>query len=207
MLNQELDEQKLFTTRQTSRIEQLELELTEMTNRLQSGAGSEAAQKRNDRMKQMLEKSSSLYAELQTRYQAVSQELEEEKQQRLRVGRPDKVLILSDEEEIVLNDNQTFSIGPLSAHPKAVLVRDLRHRKTGVKEGRPRDPTMSESQVRQYLRAAMLEFFVGDSSAQQRLIPVVLGVLECSQEQITAAQRGFAEGRQIIAKAESIFGL
>ena len=53
--------------------------MTDLTNRLQSGIGSEAAQRRNERMKQMLEKSNTLYAELDTKYQMVCEELEQEK--------------------------------------------------------------------------------------------------------------------------------
>jgi hypothetical protein len=207
MLNQELEEQRVFSARQTARIEQLELELTEMTNRLQSGAGSEAAQKRNERMKQMLERSSALYADLQTRYQKLSQDLEDEKQRNSKIGRPERMIILSDEECVTLNDDRTFTIGPILPQPKTVIVQDLRHRHTANKDPKLKDGGAAEALLKVYLRGVLLEFFIGDASAQHRLIPVILQLLECSPEQITAAQRGYAEGRQIIAKAASMLGL
>ena len=83
-LENSIKETNDFSTQQQERIAQLEAELTEITNRLQSGVGSEAAQKRNERMKQMLEKSNILYAELQEKYQKACLDLEEEKSKQLR---------------------------------------------------------------------------------------------------------------------------
>jgi hypothetical protein len=206
MLNQELEDKNAFIARQTERVEQLELELTEMSNRLQSGAGSEAVQKRNERMKQMVEKSSSLYADLQTRYRQVCADLEEEKRKKSRPGVPEKVVILSDEEALTLQNNGTYEIAPpLRHYPKTVIVQDFR---SGSGDAKTKDSAPGgQPLLKVYLRGVLLEFLIAEASTQMQLIPVILSLLDCSPEQIAAAQRGFAEGKQIIAKAAMALGL
>jgi hypothetical protein len=202
-LNQELEEKAAFTARQTARIEQLELELTEMSNRLQSGAGSDAAQRRTERVNQLLERSNGLYAELHTRYQQVCADLEAERRRQAAPGRPERAVIVSDDEAIILCDNSTFRKCLAAQVPKGVATQDCR-----LKATRAREPAgVGESLLKVYLKGVLLEFFIGDSSTQNGLIPVILQLLECTPEQITAAQRGFAEGRQIIAKAAAALGL
>jgi hypothetical protein len=201
-LTQELEEKNAFITRQTERVEQLELELTEMSNRLQSGAGSEAVQKRSERMKQMVEKSSTLYAELQARYRQACAELEDERRKKAKPVTPEKVILLSDEEAVIFFNNKTYEIAPPAKHyPKGVVVNDFRN--GTVKETAPTGQPLFKS----YLKRVFLEFLIADAGTQTQLVPVVLALVDCSPEQITAAQRGFAEGKQIIAKAAMALGL
>ncbi|KAK8887910.1 hypothetical protein M9Y10_038969 [Tritrichomonas musculus] len=218
-----------FSTRQQERISQLEAELTEITNRLQSGVGSEAAQKRNERMKQMLEKSNVLYAELQTKYQKACSDLEEEKAKQLRnlnKRSPKSILVLKDNEAISLYDNGTYEIGPYlssDSYPPNVPIQDFRSNRNENNSGHISVRSLSSGSLGQhsnssenqaskqpllkvYLKRVLLEFFIGDAATQQRLIPVILQLLDCTNEQITAAQRSYAEGRQIISKATSAFG-
>ncbi|OHT01808.1 hypothetical protein TRFO_07362 [Tritrichomonas foetus] len=209
-LENDLKETNSFSSRQAERITQLEEELTEISNRLQSGVGSEAAQKRNERMKQMLERSNILYAELQTKYQKICSELEEEKSKHLRKPNPQKVVIVSNDEAITLNDDQSYSIGPtMDSYPSNVTVQDVRRQNMHASNVHQNNEAQNVNQpvLKLYLKRVLLEFFIGDSNTQQRLIPVVLQLLDCTPEQITAAQRSYAEGRQIISKATSAFGL
>ena len=202
-LEQELAGKAQFVARQTERIEQLESDLADLTNRLQSGVGSEAAQKRNERMKQMLEKSNVLYAELQTKYQKVCQDLEVEKQKRTK-GKPSRLVVLSDEETVTLNDDGTYEIGPTTAFkPPGVDVFDARQAQ--AKAARTKEAEQPLLKV--YLRQVLTEFFIADTSTQVTLIPVILQLLECTPEQIQAAQRSFADGKQIFSKATSALRL
>lgn len=199
-LNNELEENRAFSASQAQRITQLEEELTELTNRLQSGVGSEAAQKRNERMKQMLERSNILYAELQTKYQRLNSELESEKHKQKKIPKPERVIITNNAEAITLNDDNTYDIGtPYSSYPKGIQVTDLRKRQT-TGEKNQADAASNPNILKVYLKQVLLEFFIGDSSTQNRLIPVALQLLDCSSDQIIAAQRSYAEGRQIISK-------
>jgi hypothetical protein len=202
-LAQEIEDKNAFITRQTERIEELELEITEMSNRLRTGAGSEAAQKRSERMRQMVERSSALYADLQTRYRQVCSDLEDERKKKSASGTPKRVIVLSDHEALTLNNNGTFAPREAARHlPPDVVVHDLRGRGRQAKAQEPPE----ESLLKVYLRGVLLEFFIADSATQHRLVPVMLQLLDCSPEQIAAAQRGFAEGKQIIAKAAAALG-
>ena len=203
-LNQELEGKTQFAARQADRISQLESDLAELTNRLQSGVGSEAAQKRNERMKQMLEKSNVLYAELQTKYQKVCQDLDTEKQKRSHRGKPIKFVVLSDEETAALNDDGTYEFIPTSRFRQpGVDVVDMRQaRAHSEKEKQAEQPLLKV-----YLRQVLTEFFIADTTTQVTLIPVVMQLLECTPEQIQAAQRGFADGKQIFTKATSALRL
>lgn len=228
-LENSIKETNDFSARQQERISQLEAELTELTNRLQSGVGSEAAQKRNERMKQMLEKSNILYAELQEKYQKACADLEEEKARQLRnlsKRSPKKLIILKDDEAISLYDDGTYEIGPYlssDSYPPNIIVQDFRvNRKEKGNErasirsvstgalaqhaNSSENPASKQPLLKVYLKRVLLEFFIGDAATQQRLIPVILQLLDCTEEQITAAQRSYAEGRQIISKATSVFG-
>jgi hypothetical protein len=198
-LTQEIEDKSAFASRQTERIEQLELDITEMANRLQSGAGSEAAQKRSERMKQMVERSSALYADLQTRYRQVCADLEAERAQKAWAGVPKRAIVLSDREAITLFDNGTFSVAEALPRAPGLAVVDLR----GGKESKDAGADL----LKVYIRGVLLEFFIADSAMQHQMIPVILQLLECPPEQIAAAQRGFAEGKQIIAKAAAALGL
>ena len=203
-LDNDLKETNSFSAKQAERITQLEEELNEISNRLQSGVGSEAAQKRNERMKQMLERSNVLYAELQTKYQKVCTELEEEKSKHLKKPTPQKVLIISDDEAITLFNDGSYSSGPvLDNFGDNILVQDVRHNMVNSHS----DPSsVAQPVLKVYLKRVLLEFFIGDGSTQERLIPVILQLLDCTPDQITAASRSYAEGRQIISKATSAFG-
>lgn len=228
-LENSIKETNDFSTAQQERIAQLEAELTEITNRLQSGVGSEAAQKRNERMKQMLEKSNILYAELQEKYQKACLDLEEEKSKQLRnlnKRSPKSIIVLKDDEAISLYDDGTYETGPflsLDSYPSNITIQDFRmdqnenisHRvsirsvSTGAlaqHANSPDNPAAKQPLLKVYLKRVLLEFFIGDATTQQRLIPVILQLLDCTDEQITAAQRSYAEGRQIISKATSAFG-
>ena len=213
-LNKELEEQQAFSSKQSERITQLEQELKDLTERLQNGSGSETAQKKIDRLKQMLDRSQTLYAELQTKYQQTYQDLTEEKNKHRAVPIPTSVLILSDDEAITLNENNTFSIGnPQDHYPESVNVRRLRSIRGRSSSNEYLSQTSqknnegSQNLLKIYLKKVLLEFFVGDASTQLKLIPVILNLLECNQEQILAAQRSYAEGRQIISKAAAVLGL
>jgi hypothetical protein len=70
-----------------------------------------------------------------------------------------------------------------------------------------RQASAGQPLLKVYLRGVLLEFLIADASTQMQLIPIVLSLLDCTPEQITAAQRGFAEGKQIIAKAALALGL
>ena len=197
-LEQELAGKAQFVARQTERIEQLESDLADLSNRLQSGVGSEAAQKRNERMKQMLEKSNVLYAELQTKYQKVCQDLEVEKQKRAKAGKPARLVVLSDEETVTLNDDGTYEVGPTTAfRPPGADVFDARQAQAKA----AREKQAEQPLLKVYLRQVLTEFFIADTSTQVTLIPVILQLLECTPEQIQAAQRSFADGKQIFSKA------
>ena len=205
-LNKELESEKNFSQKQSERISKLEDELTDLTNRLQSGVGSEAAQKRNERMKQMLEKSNTLYAELDTKYQKVCEELEQEKAKQRRIGRAKRVIILKSKEAITLNDDNTYSIGePQQIYPDSVTVTDTtKETETTQKQS---SQNADSNVLKVYLKRVLLEFFIGDSGTQNRLIPVILSLLDCGNDQIIAAQRSFAEGRQIISKAAAALNI
>lgn len=205
-LDKEIEEQRNFNAKQTERISQLEKELDDLTMRLQSGVGSEAAQKRNERMKQMLEKSNELYAELETKYHAVCDELEQEKAKQRRIGRPKQIILLK-KHAITLNDDNTYSTGePQQVYPSGVTVIDTN------KESAPSDKhnvgqSADVNVLKIYLKRVLLEFFIGDSQTQNRLIPVILSILDCSNDQMVAAQRSFAEGRQLISKAAAALNI
>lgn len=229
-LENNIKEMNSFSTQQQERINKLEEELNELNHRLQSGVGSEAAQKRNERMKQMLERSNVLYAELQTKYQKACSDLEEEKTKhinKLNNRQPQRIIVLKDSEAITLNDDGTYEMGPfLSAesYPSNVSIQDLRNnpnanntrgnlRSISTPQFNQHSTTFpsTENQAKQpllkvYLKRVLLEFFIGDSATQLRLIPIILQLLECSYDQIVAAQRSYAEGRQIISKATSALG-
>ncbi|EAY20966.1 hypothetical protein TVAG_172230 [Trichomonas vaginalis G3] len=208
-LNKELEEHRNFSNKQSERINQLEGELNDLTMRLQSGVGSEAAQKRNERMKQMLEKSNMLYAELETKYHKVCDELEQEKAKNRKISRPKHVIILK-KHAVTLNEDNTYSIGePQSVYPSGVTITDT------TKESAPSDKHNPSSSAQSsdanvlkiYLKRVLLEFFIGDSQTQTRLIPVILSLLDCSNDQVIAAQRSFAEGRQLISKAAAALNI
>ena len=205
VLNKELEEHRNFSQKQSERISQLEDELSELTNRLQSGVGSEAAQKRNERMKQMLERSNTLYAELDTKYQKVCAELEVEKAKQRKIGRPKRVILLKNKEAITLNDDNSYVIGEAqSFYPDFITVTDT----TEGNETHPNTTPNTDSNIlKVYLKRVLLEFFIGDSNTQNRLIPVILSLLDCGNDQIVAAQRSFAEGRQIISKAAAALNI
>lgn len=228
-LENSIKETNEFSQRQQERISQLEAELTEITNRLQSGAGSEAAQRRNERMKQMLEKSNILYAELQEKYQKACSDLEEEKAKQLKnlnKRSPKSIIVLKDEEAISLYDNGTYELGPFlssDSYPSNISIQDFRPNRNELGSNRvsvrsvstgalaqhansSENPASKQPLLKVYLKRVLLEFFIGDAATQQRLIPVILQLLDCTNEQITAAQRSYAEGRQIISKATSHFG-
>lgn len=205
VLNKEVEEHRNFSQKQSERISQLEEELTDLTNRLQSGVGSEAAQKRNERMKQMLEKSNTLYAELDTKYQKVCEELEIEKAKQRRIGRPKRVILLKSKEAITLNDDGSYVIGePQQIYPDGVTITDTT-KNVAEKTNAPQNTDSTVLKV--YMKRVLLEFFIGDSSTQNRLIPVILSLLDCGNDQIVAAQRSFAEGRQIISKAAAALNI
>jgi hypothetical protein len=208
MLNQELEDKNVFIARQSEQVEQLELELTELSNRLQSGAGSEAVQKRSERMKQMVEKSSSLYAELQARYRQACADLDDEKRKKSTPAVPEKVIILSADEAVVFYQNGTYEIQePMKHYPRGVMVSDFRNDASQPPPIRTPKGSPDQRWVKSYLKGVLLEFLIADASTQMQLIPVILSLLDCSPEQIAAAQRGFAEGKQIIAKAALALGL
>jgi myosin heavy subunit len=208
MLNQELEDINSFSAQQSERIEQLELELTEMSNRLQSGAGSEAIQKRSERMKQMIEKSNQLYTDLQSRYRQVCEELDDEKRKKLQPAITEKVIILSDEEAVTFCKNGRYEIQkPIKHYPKGVLVKDFRNGALKTERKDPNFESDGQSLFKVYLRGILLEFLIADASTQIQLIPVILSLLDCSSEQITATQKGFIEGKQFIAKAALALGL
>jgi hypothetical protein len=52
-----------------------------------------------------------------------------------------------------------------------------------------------------YLKQVCLQFFIHDASAQDSLIPVMLRLLECSDEETQVAQRKWSESRQLINRS------
>jgi hypothetical protein len=157
-------------------------------------------------MKQMIERSSALYADLQTRYRQVCSDLEAEKKKKVSSGISKKVIILSEHESLTLNDDGTFTTGDvLQKYPPGVAIHDFRQNTKEMRahEGAPPGQPL----LKMYMKGVLLEFFIADAATQHQLIPVMLQLLECPPEQIAAAQRGFAEGKQIIAKAAAAFGL
>jgi hypothetical protein len=208
VLNQELEEKNSQISVQTEHLSHLELELTQLSNRLQSGSGSEAIQKRSERMKHMVEKSGQLYEQLQAQYQQVCAELNDEKRKKSRPAIPEKVIILPEDEAVTFFSNGTYEIGERAKHyPKGVIVSDFRNGKAQTTPKTGKQPPSGQSLPKAYLRGVLLEFLIADASTQIQLIPVILSLLDCSPEQISAAQRGFAEGKQIIAKAALALGL
>jgi hypothetical protein len=196
----EIKEKTEMVAKQSERLAELESKIIEMGNRLQTGVGSEAAQKRNERMKQMLERSNLLYADLQSRFQKVCSDLESEKEKSIKRGKSTRVIILPDGEHIVLNDDGTYA--SVVESPAGVPVVSLRAAQRQIKAGKKEDGSLPNLLV--YLRKILLEFFVGDALKQVNLIPVILQLLECTTDQIGAAQRGFTEGRQFITSAFGI---
>lgn len=195
--NKELENNRAVIQKQTEKIALLEEELNELTNRLNTGVGNEAAQKHNERIKKMLEKSNTLYAELQSKYQKLSMDFEEEKKKNLRVGKPQKVIVLNDDYRITLNDDGTYVVNKkVKDLPSGIEVYDFR--KNNKKQ------QAEQNFLKGYLKRVVLEFFINDISTQQKLIPVILQLLDCPEEQILAAQRSYVEGHQIISK--SVFG-
>lgn len=206
-LTKELDEYRSFSNKQTDRISELEQELAGLNKRLQSGVGSEAAQKRNERMKQMLERSNTLYAELETKYQKVCEELENEKAKNRRIPTLKRVIVVNEDEAILLNDDNSFRIEqPRKYYSDDVKVNKFNSIMENNKGGNV--SASSETQIlKLYLKRVILEFLIANSQTQINLIPVILQLLECGKEQIQAAQRTFAENRQIISKASSAIRL
>ncbi|KAH0786253.1 viral A-type inclusion protein [Histomonas meleagridis] len=203
-LTEELESNRAFSQKQTERIAKLEEELADLTNRLHSGIGSEATQRHNERMKKMLEKSNMLYAELQEKYQKLSIKYEEEKAKNCRVSNPQKAIILSNAEVFILNDDGTYTISKKNdKYPPSVTVYDFRNDRKAKEQKKEQN---DQNILKAYLKRILLEFFICDTSTQTNLISVILQLLECSPEQISAAQRSFAEGRQIISKAPTMFG-
>jgi len=202
-LNLELEEHKVFSAKQSMRIGQLEEELNELNNRLNNGIGSEIAQKKNEKMKQMLEKSNSLYAELETRYQKLTEQLQTEKEKKKSYPIPSKVIIIGEKDSYILYSDGTYKF--VDSFSKLPEVETYDFRKALAQN--EKNAIQDSSFIKVYLRKVFLEFFIGDPLTQNRLIPVILQLLECTKDQIIAAQRNYAEGRQIIAKATAVLNI
>ena len=204
ILNEELDNYKNFSSQKDIRINNLQEEILDLEKKIQSGASTEETKKKNKIINEMLQKSNQLYADLQSKYLKVCEDLELEKEKKRQIKSIEKIIILNNEDSIILNSDSTYLIQPT----KEILLLNFEKidlRKNEINNEKKNKQTEDINLFKNYLKCLFLEFFIGDSSTQNRLIPVILSLLGSSQEQIVAAQRSFAEGKQIITRATAAF--
>lgn len=60
--------------------------------------------------------------------------------------------------------------------------------------------------VNTYLKSSLIQFFAQDSQGRANLIPLILELVGCNEQQIRAARRQWARSNQFIQKA-GIFGI
>ena len=56
-----------------------------------------------------------------------------------------------------------------------------------------------------YLRRVLLQFFLQGESTRDSLVPLILGIVGCTDSQIAAAQRQWEKSNQLIQKTTSFF--
>ena len=57
-----------------------------------------------------------------------------------------------------------------------------------------------------YLKSTLIQFFVVDSDKRSTLIPIILDLVGCNEQQIQVAQRQWDRSNQLIQKTTGFFG-
>ncbi|KAH0794689.1 viral A-type inclusion protein [Histomonas meleagridis] len=147
-------------------------------------------QMKNKKLEKMLKKSNQLYAELLEKSILLQQELNNS-----------NIENKNKEKHYKIQTQQMFYID--NKIKKNENDENELKKENGVNH-RNRDAE-NDSTMRMYLRRSMLQFFLQDDAKKEAMIPMILELVGCTQQQIATAQRQWARSHQLFAKT-SFFG-
>ena len=132
------------------------------------------ADRKIEKLNKMLETSSRLYAELSAEHQTLKSKLE--------------TLSKSKERSFSIHVHKNLFIAPENKVPVETPTQP-------PVEERP-NPENENVILNAYLRRTVLQFFLQDDSKRDAMIPMILELVGCNEQQITTAQRQWARSRQ-----------
>lgn len=97
--------------------------------------------------------------------------------------------------------NETHTTNMIINHIE-IFNKDVKtsHKK---KRSLPREPILVQNT---YLKQVLLQFFTEEENARESLVPIILQLVGCTQEQIRAAMRQWERNSHLISKTSNIFG-
>jgi DNA repair exonuclease SbcCD ATPase subunit len=160
-------------------VARLESENRELKQRIENSQANKEMELENEKLTKMLDKSHRLYAVLVAQNQGLLAE------QARRV---------SGEIELRIESFKGMLILPDSAKPsKMAQVRKVLTDEKKIKDT--------------YLKRVLLQFFLQDDATRDQLIPLILDLVGCSEQHISAAQRQWQRSVHASPKASGFFGL
>ena len=150
-------------------------------------------EKKNKKLSKLVEKSNKLYAELLEKNQNLAHQIEILK-------RPDQIT-----KEKLEIENTSCCISIMQFDPEGnsnndkVDSKELQNQQNNDKNaaisGPFVDPTMNS-----YLKRTLLQFFLQDGAKRDEMIPMILELVGCNEQQIATVQRQWARQHQFFSK-------
>ena len=157
------DKQSIQTHDLIDTVNKYELQIQELQKRLESSQANKEMEMKNIKLSQMLEKSNRLYTTL----------LEQNQQ------------LLSEQEHFHKKKNNTLSFLKLEEIDIFPIIKE--------KETKPKKTSKDNDEdskiINKYLRRVLLQFFLQDDSKKDQLIPLILELAGCTDQQISTAIR------------------
>ena len=158
-------------------VAKLEMQISELEQRVSKSSASKELEQKNERLQMMLERSNRLYSQLDERYQ----ELEKSLQQKHFYAIVEETFCFEIKEQ-------------MNSAPKK-------------KEKSPKNMKIEYEAVIASLRKTLLQYFLCTDSNQVDLVPVILEIVGCTQEQVGAVTRSMESRKHLINKTGGFFGL
>ena len=175
-------------------ISSLERKAAELQQRLDSSQANKSVEAKNEMLTKSMEKTNKLYTSLLEENQRLSQELKDERKTKVKPN-----LIIANSEPILITPQSK----PQAQQPQTVNSIQNNSKSTPKKATvPPDDKRLNET----YLKRVLLQFFLQDDSKRDSLVPLILELAGCSEQQIETATRQWQRTAQLRSKGTSFFG-
>ncbi|OHT01736.1 hypothetical protein TRFO_31349 [Tritrichomonas foetus] len=167
----------------------LERKVADLELQLKQCGNVHEIESKNEKLNAMLDKSNKLYTQLSEKYQILLDSIKKDK-------------------KLTINQNLLFEIHSIKNSSNSCSnskSRDQNHKKSKHEKNHS---LYNETETTiMSLRKTLLQFFLTEEENQENLIPVILEIVGCNQDQIRGAIRNHQSHKTLINRAGSLFGL
>ena len=175
-------------------ITKLEMQISELEQRLANSSASKELEIKNERLQMMLEKSNKLYSQLDERYQLLEKNVTQK--QFYAIVQESFCFEIPSQNDSLPNSNSSQLIKSSSSSSFT----------TTSKKEEKRKRIEYEAMVAS-LRKTLLQYFLCTNDNQEELVPVILEIVGCTQEQVYTVTRNLETRKHLINKTGKLFGL